>query len=249
MNNRSIRELQLLKQSRHRKSKKKFIAEGKRLVSEALDLSSSVESIFYTKSFYKKNQSDWENFMKIDSSLVHIISDLQFKKISSTSTPSGIAALCRIIEIKKINFEEPLWIYLDKISDPGNLGTIMRTASWFGIKNIVLSYGSVDPYNPKTIRAGMGAHFDLNIYQNIELNEFIKTHSIISGSNKGENISNFKFPEKYVLVLGSEAHGISKNIEKLVQQTITIKKLGKGESLNLASAASILMYALTSNQK
>ena len=249
MNNRSIRELQLLKQSRYRKSKKKFIAEGKRLVSEALDLSSSVESIFYTKSFYKKNQSDWENFMKIDSSLVHIISDLQFKKISSTSTPSGIAALCRIIEIKKINFEEPLWIYLDKISDPGNLGTIMRTASWFGIKNIVLSYGSVDPYNPKTIRAGMGAHFDLNIYQNIELNEFIKTHSIISGSNKGENISNFEFPEKYVLVLGSEAHGISKNIEKLVQKTITIKKLGKGESLNLASAASILMYALTSNQK
>ena len=249
MNNRSIRELQLLKQSRHRKSKKKFIAEGKRLVGEALELSSSVESIFYTKSFYKKNQSGWENFMKIDSSLIHIISDLQFKKISSTSTPSGIAALCRMIEIEKIDFEEPLWIYLDKVSDPGNLGTIMRTASWFGIKNIVLSYGSVDPYNPKTIRAGMGAHFDLNIYQNIELNEFIKTHSIISGSNKGENISNFEFPEKYVLVLGSEAHGISKNIEKLVQQTITIKKLGKGESLNLASAASILMYALTSNQK
>tara|TARA_X000001036_G_scaffold131624_1_gene124546 strand:+ start:96 stop:842 length:747 start_codon:yes stop_codon:yes gene_type:complete len=247
MNNQSIKELQLLKQSKHRKNKNQFIAEGKRMVGDALDLSSSVESIFCTDNFYKKNQSDWKGFGNIDNSLIHIISDAKFKKISSTSTPSGIAALCRIIKCNDVNLGEPIWIYLDKISDPGNLGTIMRTSSWFGIKNIILSAGSVDPYNPKTVRAGMGAHFGVNIYQNVELNKFVNTHTIISGSKDGKNISNFKFPKKSVLVLGNEAHGISKDIERLIQQTLTIKKIGIGESLNLASAASILMYALTNN--
>ena len=248
MNNQSIKNLQLLKHSKHRKSKNQFIAEGKRMVGDALDLSSSVELIFCTEDFYKKNQSDWKGFANIDSALIHIISDVKFKKISSTSTPSGVAALCRMIKSTNVNLKDPIWIYLDKISDPGNLGTIMRTASWFGIKNIILSAGSVDPYNPKTIRAGMGAHFGVNIHQNVELSKFVNTHTIISGSKGGKNISDFKFPKKSVFVLGNEAHGISKDIERLIQETLTIKRLGTGESLNLACAASILMYALTNNR-
>ena len=174
-----------------------------------------------------------------------IITDSQFKKISSTSTPSGIAALCNIPRSPYIDFKVRKWIYLDKIRDPGNLGTILRSALWFGFKNIILSSKSVDPYNPKAIRSGMGSHFGLNLYQNIRLNDFIKTHLIVSGSTCGEDISVFKLPEKYVLVLGNEAHGISKNIEPLIQKSVSIKRLGEGESLNLSSAASILMYSFT----
>ena len=91
----------------------------------------------------------------------------------------------------------------------------------------------------------MGSHFGLNLYNNIRLDKFTKTHFIISGSACGENISNLKLPAKYVLVLGNEAHGISKSIEPLIQKSVSIKRLGQGESLNLSSAASILMYALT----
>ena len=245
MNNRSIKELQLLKQSKHRKTKNQFIAEGKRLVGEAINYGSTVELIFCTQTFYNKNKNDWQDFLKVSNTMIQVLTDSQFKRISSTSTPSGIAALCNIPRGNYIDFKEHKWIYLDKIRDPGNLGTILRGALWFGFKNIILSSKSVDPYNPKAIRSGVGSHFGLNLYQNIRLNDFIKTHLIISGSTRGENISDFRSPEKYVLVLGNEAHGISKDIEPLIQRSVSIKKLGQGESLNLSSAASILMYQLT----
>jgi len=248
MNNQIIKELQLLKQAKHRKTQNKFIAEGKRLIEAALDWSSLVEAIFCTEKFYVKNKDGWRGFVGVDSLMINILTDSQFKKISSTSTPSGIAAKCRIIEQGSLNLNQPHWIYLDRVSDPGNLGTVLRTASWFGIDNIALSPESVDPYNPKTIRAGMGAHFGLNIHKDIKLGQFVKTHSVIAASKEGEDVSKFKFPEKYIIVLGNEAHGISRETEEIVQHHITIKKIGQCESLNLASAASVLMYVITKNQ-
>ena len=245
MNDRLIKKLKLLKQSKHRKVKNQFIAEGKRLVGEAINCGNTVDLLFCTKTFYEKNKSDWQGFLDIGSTTIEIVTDSQFKSISSTSTPSGIAALCNIPRSTYIDFKVRRWIYLDKIRDPGNLGTILRSALWFGFKNIILSSGSVDPYNPKAIRSGMGSHFGLNLYQNVRLNDFIKTHLIVSGSTYGEDVSVFKLPEKYVLVLGNEAHGISKSIEPLIQKSVSIKRLGKGESLNLSSAASILMYSFT----
>ena len=245
MNDRSIKELQLLKQSKYRKIKNQFIAEGKRLVGEAINYGSTVDSLFCTQTFYNKNVNSWQGFLKVENSMIKVITNSQFKSISSTSTPSGIAALCNMPRIPYIDFKVREWIYLDKIRDPGNLGTILRSALWFGFKNIILSSESVDPYNPKAIRSGMGSHFGLNLYQNIRLNDFIKSHLIVSGSTSGEDISGFNLPEKYVLVLGNEAHGISKNIEPLVQKSVSIKRLGEGESLNLSSAASILMYSFT----
>jgi len=248
MNNQTIKDLQLLKQAKHRKTKNMFIAEGKRLIEAALDWSTSVESIFCTEKFYVKNKDDWRGFVGIDNLMINILTESQFKKISSTTTPSGIAAKCSIIEHSSPDLNQPHWIYLDKISDPGNLGTVLRTASWFGVNNIALSPESVDPYNPKTIRAGMGAHFGLNIHKDIKLGQFVKTHSIIAGSKEGEDVSKFKFPDKYVLVLGNEAHGISGVTKEIVQHHITIKKLGQCESLNLASAASVIMYVITKDQ-
>ena len=245
MNDRLIKELQLLKQSKHRKIKNQFVAEGKRLVGEAINYNSTVELLLCTQTFYDKNKNSWQGFLEVGSTMIEIITDSQFKRISSTSTPSGIAALCNIPRSPYVDFKVREWIYLDKIRDPGNLGTILRSALWFGFKNIILSSESVDPYNPKAIRSGMGSHFGLNLYQSIRLNNFIKTHLIVSGSTCGEDISNFKLPKRYVLVLGNEAHGISKNIESLIQKSVSIKRLGKGESLNLSSAASILMYSLT----
>ena len=245
MNDRLIKKLKLLKQSKHRKVKNQFVAEGKRLVREAINCGNTVDLLFCTKTFYEKNKNGWQGFLEISSTMIKIITDSQFKSISSTSTPSGVAALCHIPRIPHIDFKVREWIYLDKIRDPGNLGTILRSALWFGFKNIILSSESVDPYNPKAIRSGMGSHFGLNLYQNIRLDDFIKTHLIVSGSTCGEDISDFKLSERYVLVLGNEAHGISKSIEPLIQKSVSIKRIGDGESLNLSSAASILMYSLT----
>ena len=200
----------MLKHSKYRKIKKQFVAEGRRLVGEAINYRSTVDSLFCTQTFYSKNKSSWQGFAKVDSKRIKIITDSQFKKISSTSTPSGIAALCSIPRSPYINFKVRKWIYLDKIRDPGNLGTILRSALWFGFKNIILSSKSVDPYNPKVIRSGMGSHFGLNLYQNIRLNDFTKTHLIVSGSTCGEDISGFKLPERYVLVLGMKPMGFQR---------------------------------------
>ena len=245
MNDRLIKKIKLLKQSKYRKVKNQFVAEGKRLVREAINCGDAVDLLLCTKTFYEKNKNDWQGFLEVGNTMIEIITDSQFKSISSTSTPSGIAALCNIPRNSYIDFKVREWIYLDKIRDPGNLGTILRSALWLGFKNIILSSESVDPYNPKAIRSGMGSHFGLNLYQNVRLNDFIETHLIVSGSTCGEDISVFKLPKKYVLVLGNEAHGISKNIMPLIQKSVSIKRLGEGESLNLSSAASILMYSFT----
>ena len=140
-------------------------------------------------------------------------------------------------------------IYLDKISDPGNMGTLIRSCEWFGIKNIALSPKCADPYNPKSIRAAMGAHFGVTIHINTDLSIFKKTHRIIAADLSGENASNYEFPNKCVLVLGSEAHGISKKNLDHIEDFIFINKLGTGNSLNVSTAGSILIYLLMSKLK
>ena len=137
------------------------------------------------------------------------------------------------------------WIYLDKISDPGNMGTLIRSCEWFGINNIALSPKCADQYNPKSIRAAMGAHFGVTIHKNTDLSIFKKTHRIIAADLRGENASTYEFPNKCVLVLGSEAHGISYQNLGYVKDFIFINKLGSGTSLNVSTAGSILIYLLT----
>ena len=140
------------------------------------------------------------------------------------------------------------WIYMDKISDPGNMGSLIRSAAWFGLKNIALSPGCVDPYNPKVLRSGMGGHFNISIHNNISLSQFCDTHSIIAGEKTGQDSTKFKFPKKCVLVLGNEAHGHTKQNQQYINTYITLKKLGSGESLNVSNAGAILFHLLTINQ-
>ena len=244
MNTKSIKELKSLRHRKYRNIHGKFLIEGKRLIKSAMDWSTSIESIFCTKKFFKNNK-DWEGFTIKYDSIIKYVSERQIEDISLTKTPSGIAATCKIIHEKKIDYlKQSKWIYLDKIRDPGNLGSILRSAFWFGIKNIALSDSSVDAYNPKTIRSGMGAHFGLKLYRDIELDVFKKTHMLIGATKNGLDIRKFNFPNKFILVLGNEAHGISLKNQKKIENFVTIKKLGEGESLNISSAAAVLMYEL-----
>ena len=139
------------------------------------------------------------------------------------------------------------WLFLDHISDPGNLGTLLRTAAWFQIYNIALSPDSLDPYNPETIRAGVGAHFHLSIHSDVNINVFIENHySIIGADHRGELLTqSFIIPERWVLVLGGEAHGLSEPVNIKLNRTIAIPKSGSGESLNISAAGAILMHQLS----
>ena len=129
------------------------------------------------------------------------------------------------------------------------MGTLIRSCAWFGIKNIALSPKCTDPYNPKSIRAAMGAHFAVTIHTNTDLSIFKNTHRIVAADLRGENANAYAFPKKCVLVLGSEAHGISKQNLDHIEDFIFINKLGSGNSLNVSTAGSILIYLLMNKLK
>jgi len=247
MNKNQLKQVQSLRYAKYRKLYGKFFIEGSRLVKGALDWSSTVEGVYCTEAFYKDNHES-SIFDDIRKDKIKIVTERVFKNICSTQSPSGIAAICTIPKNNSIDIEERQWIYLDQISDPGNLGTLLRSASWFGLKNIALSPKSVDPYNPKVVRAAMGAHFGINLYVDINLKKFYKSHTIIAASQKGTDITDFNFPKKSVFVFGNEAHGISTKRMKIAQEFITIKRFGMGESLNIASAASIIMHMIQNNK-
>ncbi len=176
------------------------------------------------------------------------ISAQEMRKISSLKTVTSSLAIFQMPE--KIEFRptqnNSATIFCDGIQNPGNLGTIIRTADWFGIQNIVCSNKSADLYNPKTIQSTMGAITRVNIsYQDSStFFEHLQQENISSFGAflYGETIYDIKFPKSAVLVIGNEGKGISKEVEKYITKKITIPKFGnKAESLNAAIAAGIIM--------
>ena len=138
-------------------------------------------------------------------------------------------------------------LYLYKISDPGNLGTILRSAAWFNIKNIALSKESTDPYSPKTIRSATGAHLHLNIYQEVDYKIYFDHNYFLLGTdqNSDNTLEDSDYNKKIVLFLGNESEGIELSIKKKMNKLISVERLGYGESLNVAIAGSIIMNKLT----
>ena len=248
MNSKFLKKVQSLKHKKYRNHYQLYFIEGERILQSAIDSRIIIDRIIYSESYYQKRAK--QKVVKIQKN-IKVISDTEFKKISSTRTPSGIAAVCKMEKEKELDYSKPKWIFLDNISDPGNLGTILRTGLWFGLKDIALSSNCVDSLNPKVLRSGMGAHFGINIYKNIDLENFKKSHKIIATSTSGRNIAEFNFPKKFVITFSNEAHGISKNYHELIDNIVRIKSSAKRnqmkDSLNVSCAASIAMYIISSN--
>ena len=244
MNNNNIKKIQSLRNKKGRQKNSLFLIEGSRLVESALLNHSRIKSIYFTEKFKKNNILIIKKIKKLKI-INKKISNQNLKKITFTENPSGIIGLIFLEKETKLNLTKNKWVYLDKISDPGNLGTIFRSASWFNFKNIALSENCVDPYNPKTVRASMGSIFNLSLYTKIQLKQFPKKFIKIGSSTKGENINNYVIPKQFVLIIGNETKGISKKNIIEIDQMITIKKLGTGDSLNVANAASIIMYKVS----
>ena len=244
MTNNDIKRIQSLQRGKFRKEFSQYFIEGKRLVQSALELGAKIDSVYFTDPFRIENMEMIDSVQNSDISFEQIPTK-QFSKISFTQSPSGIGAVCRLPDQGKADLNQNKWLYLDKVSDPGNMGTLFRSAAWFGFTHIALSPDCVDPFNPKVVRAGMGAHFGLSIHANIELNLFADSHTLIGADHRGNDVSDFKSPEKFVLILGSEAHGLSDDIQRIIDHTISIEKIGFGESLNVGVAGSILMHHLS----
>ena len=236
---------------KYREIENKFIAEGKRLVLEGLTSNYKCEAVFITNKFAKENKEIVNQFDTLNHESI-FLNQKEFEKISDTKTPQGIAAvfLKPLPEYSVNHFSnDKIIVMLDNISDPGNLGTIIRNCDWFGIKNILLSENIVDYTNPKVIRSSMGSVFHLKLFEGITADSILKLKEsgfeILCADLSGDNIFTYKSDKKKILILSSEAHGPSKEFEKLSDKKITIPRIGRGESLNVASASAVLLAQLT----
>jgi len=236
-----VKLIRSLQQKKFREEHGLFIVEGLRSIQEALRANASIESIFWTEAFSEKNSNHMNTISAVQNESVLMA---EMKQLSPSTTPPGVLAVCKIPIFDSPDMNRN-FIYLDHISDPGNMGTILRTALWFGIHNIVLSEACIDPFNPKVVRGAMGAHFHISWIGTMPLCAFTD-YTVLGADYRGNSILAVKkIPDKWVLVMGSEAHGISSDVHDELDQLIAIPKVGTGESLNVGVSMGILLHCLT----
>ncbi len=229
-----------------RKTERKFLVEGKKSVLEGLESDFKCEAVFASIKFASVEEKTIEKLEKKNINVV-LLKELDFKRVSDTSTPQGITAVFKMKNNRPdfSTLTEPLTVYLENISDPGNLGTIIRTCDWFGLQNIFFSEKCAEVFSPKVLRSSMGSVFHLNIFENIALQQINKLKNIgyefLCSDLQGENFLQTKKRSKILLFFSNESEGPSKELLSISDKKITIKGVGKAESLNVASSAAIII--------
>ncbi len=236
----SRNEVKYIQSLYHKKNRDKdglFIAEGVKIIDELLD------SDFIIKKIYAVD--DWiESHPGIPGIIA--VDDASLNRISNFETPQKVLALVeQKNKLQTPGLNNSITIILDGIQDPGNLGTIVRTADWFGIKNIIASPDTVDVYNPKVVQSTMGSFTRINMFYT-DLETFLPEQNIMiyGAMLDGNDISGILKPKECLLVIGNESKGIRPYIQPFIQKKITIPKTGDTESLNAAVATGIILWEL-----
>ncbi len=238
----------LLKQKKYRDIEKKFFVEGLRVLREAVKSDYICEYILMTEDCYNKKNDELAGYISQKTAWA-IISQKEFESLSDTKTPQGIGGVFKMKENKNIISPDKI-LYFDTISDPGNAGTLIRSAGWFGFSQVVFSADSVESYSPKMIRSTAGVYFLCDILRDEEDYSLLKklkseSYLILGADMKGQDYRSIDILEnKIVLVVGNEAAGLSYSAENLIDKKISIQGSGIAESLNVAVAGSILMSRL-----
>lgn len=242
MTKNDVKELQALRQAKGRKEAGIFAVEGNKLVEELLSSDFRINNIFATGQWVEKNPVMAKKVADYE-----IVTSKQMEQISNFVTPPGIYATAMIpsFKIKPDITDRELILMLDGINDPGNLGTIIRTADWFGIRKIVVSKDTCDPWQPKVIQSTMGSIFRIQIVE-AELVEFLKDVKtpVFGALMQGKNVYHTNMGNNQgVIIIGSESHGIRENVMPFVSCPINIPRAesSQTESLNASVAAGIII--------
>jgi TrmH family RNA methyltransferase len=242
-----IKLIRSLEQKKYRDLHQLFIVEGDKTIREILDSPLTVECLLA--------KTAWLEYLPVQLSTKanHIIeiNDKELSQISFLKTPNQAMALVQIpnyqLDIAKLT--EGLSLYLDGVQDPGNLGTIIRLADWFGIRHVMCGQGCADPFNPKTVQSTMGAVIRVKTYLTDEtFFQLLKTHDsdfpVYGTFLNGENLYNTPLSSKAVIVMGNESKGISDDVAQYINRRLLIPPYPPGEptseSLNVATAAAIV---------
>ena len=242
-----IKHIKRLKEKKYRNEYGEFIIEGLKLIKEAIQESADIKYIVVCDGC--DNSEMIESHLKYEMARIDFIYVPQniFKMISDVENPQGVLAVIGKKNNKEINTSEDLILALDDIQDPGNLGTILRTADSVGLKQILVSKGTADCFNPKVVRSTMGAIFRVNVIECEDLKHTLKElqnkeYKVMITSLKAKNsIYNADYNKK-VIVIGNEANGVSKEIQNIADEKVIIPMLGKTESLNASVATGVILY-------
>lgn len=245
LTNNKIKFINSLEIKKNRQNSKCFIVEGEKMILELIKSKLKTVELFALTDFIRKNNV---KLKQIDSIIE--ISEKELKKISSLKTPNQVLAIVNIPSPKINNTTfKSLNIVLDNIQDPGNLGTIIRTANWFGVNNIFCSNNTVDAYNSKVIQSTMGAIFRTNIFYT-DIADIIQKaknsgQQIYGTLLDGDSIYDLPLNNNGIIVMGNESKGISKPIQKLIDNKILIpnfpENINDMESLNVGIANAIAL--------
>ena len=239
--NETIKAFAKLKTRKYREAFSQFIIEGERSVKDALLSGFPLVSLVMTEAFFKAHGEEFSPKSVI------VTTEKIFSLLSDTKTPQGILAIGKIPP-KRDTLTGKRYIYCDCIQDPGNAGTIIRSADAFGFDGVIFSKGSVDAFSPKVIRSSMGSVFHIDVFTEKEpaFLEQAKREgfflSVTALHKESVTLFNMKKTERQIFVIGNEGSGASEEVLALADETVFISMRGKAESLNAGVAASVLAY-------
>jgi TrmH family RNA methyltransferase len=236
-----LKRLRGLQRKKERKNTGLFVVEGQKIVAELLKSSTAYVELYATSIWFDNNPT----FLNKDNS--YELSDRDLVQVSSLKTPNEVLLILKQKELTSFDVvsNEILVLALDAVNDPGNLGTIIRLADWFGIQHILCTSNTVDQYNPKTVQSAMGSINKVQLHYG-DLSEMLSdlnSHTIYASDLDGDSIYKTSFAEKSVILMGSESHGISEELLSIVNKKITIPTFSVSgvDSLNVATATAIVL--------
>ena len=238
----TIKQIASLRQQKFRKELGLFVVEGRKMTEELLHSDFETTELYATEAFL----NSYPAFSNAET-----ISEVQMEQMSGQDTPPGILAVVRIPKQGEIRTSSRLVLALDGIANPGNMGTLIRTAEWFGIHDVVCSSDCVELWNPKVVQATMGSLFRVKVWAT-NLSDYLqkaKTEgkAVYGALLEGEDLFQMQAKPEGILVIGSESHGIRADVLPCITHPVTIPRAGDSvtESLNAAVAGAILMAELT----
>ena len=238
----TIKQIASLKQQKFRKELGLFVVEGRKMTEELLHSNFEIVGVYATEAFL----SDYPAFAQAET-----VTEVQMQQMSGQDTPPGILSVVKIPQQGEIKTTSRLILALDGIANPGNMGTLIRTAEWFGIHDIVCSKDCVELWNPKVVQATMGSLFRVKVWES-DLAVYLhhakdEGKSIYGALLDGENLFQMQAKPEGILVIGSESHGIRADVLPCITHPVTIPRVGDSmtESLNAAVAGAILMAEMT----
>lgn len=246
--NELIKHFKKLSDKKYRDQNNEYIIEGVKLLEEAVTENAKIKTVVICDECTKNNAISKNLMYEIAKYNCVYVAENVFKTITQVMNPQGIIAVIeKETSEEEIDYTQSVIIALDDIQDPGNLGTILRTVDSCGLKQILVSKGTADVYNPKVVRSTMGAIFRVKVIECEDLKQTFKNAKkhhfkiVVSSLQTDKNIYDIDYNKK-IIVIGNEANGVEKEIQDMADEKVVIPMLGKTESLNASVATAVILY-------